>query len=48
MCFEYNLLQLITCSTHIHGNTLGPVLANNDNLLDDITVHPNNNNNNSI
>jgi len=32
-CFEYNLLQLITCSTHTHGNTLDVVLTNNEDLF---------------
>jgi len=41
MCFQFNLLQLITCPAHIHGNTLD---LNNDDLLDNISVCCNNNN----
>jgi len=37
-CFENNLSQLISCSTHIHGNTLDLILTNNDDLIDNISV----------
>jgi len=43
VCFEYNLSQLITCSTHIHGNTLDLLLTNNEDLISDISVIPNDN-----
>jgi len=42
-CFEQNLTQLISCLTHIHGNTLDLVLANNDDLIESISVSPTNN-----
>ena len=38
ICFEYNLLQLITRSTHIHGNILDLVLTNNEDLIDSISI----------
>ena len=37
-CFENNLSQLISCSTHIHGNTLDLILTNNDDLIDSISA----------
>jgi len=43
MCFEQNLTQLMSCSTHIHGNTLDLVLINNDDLIESISVSFTNN-----
>ena len=40
VCFEFNLSQLISYSTHIHGNTLDLVLTNNEDLVSNISVHP--------
>jgi len=39
-CFEHNLSQLISCPTHIHGNTLDLILTNNDDLVDHISATP--------
>ena len=44
MRFQFNMLQLVYCPTHIHGNTLDLMLTNNDDLLDNISVCSNNNN----
>ena len=33
MCFKFNLLQLITHSTHIHDNILDLLLTNNEDLI---------------
>jgi len=44
MCFQFNLLQLVTCPAHIHGNTLDLMLTNNDDLLNNISVCSNTNN----
>ena len=39
VCFEFNLSQLISCSTHIHGNILDLVLTNNEDLVSSISIH---------
>ena len=43
VCFQFNLSQLISCSTHIHGNTLDLGLTNNEDLVSTISVHPKDN-----
>ena len=43
VCFEFNLFQLISCSTHIHGSILDLILTNNEDLVSSISVHPTDN-----
>ena len=39
VCFGFNLSQLISCPTHIHGNTMDLILTNNEDLVSSIEVH---------
>ena len=39
MTFELNLSQLVDCPTHNHGNILDLILTNNEDLIQNITVH---------
>ena len=42
LVFELNLLQLIECPTHIHGNILDLILTNTDDLIQNVVVLPHN------
>ena len=42
LVFELNLLQLIECPTHIHGNILDLILTNTDDLIQNVIVLPHN------
>ena len=37
---DHNLTQLVKEPTHIHNNILDLLITNNDDLINDITVHP--------
>jgi len=39
MTFEFNLTQLVTCSTHTHGNILDLILINNEDLIKNVSVN---------
>jgi len=39
MTFELNLIQLITCPTHIHGNILDLILTNDEDLITNVSVN---------
>ena len=42
LIFQYNLTQVITSSTHKHGNILDLVITNNEEIISDIPIHSKN------